>query len=117
MMEIYKPSRMIFIATGGINYGDDPDYATYYTYEWNVYLQLMLNFAYPEANIPIVRGMQAEEVMDRLKAFGSVNLHETNVDIVRQVLAKYPECETIIRNYEDLDLNPYVDEASTSIKS
>ena len=111
MKNVYKPSMMRFVSVGGINYGDDPDYAAYYMYERNVYLQLMLNFAYPEADIPIVRGMQAEEIMDRLKAFGSVDLHETNVNIVRQVLAKYPECETMLRNYEDLDLNPYVDEA------
>lgn len=101
---------MIFVATGDRNYGDDPDNAAYYMHERNVYLELMLNYAYPETDIPIVRGMQVGEIVRRLSKFGSVDLHETNVNIIRQVLAKYPECETMLRNYKDLDLNPYVDE-------
>lgn len=115
MEYVYKPTKMRTDAVGGINYGDDPEVAQMYMYERTVYLQLMLNFAYPEPRGVADEIVTMDKTLERLKEFGSVNLHAVNVSIVKQILTAFPECENMLRKYEYVDLNTYVDEAKAGM--
>lgn len=115
MEEIYKPSTMEIVMMGGTNYGDYPEDEGSNNYERAVYTALMFNFAAPESDNIVILSGKISQIRKRLKEFGSVNLHAVNVSIVKQILTAFPECENMLRKYEYVDLNPYVDEAKAGM--
>ena len=107
---------MCYIFEGGKNYGDDPRLALQYMHERDVYFALMLNFGYPNVEDRVSRSIHASCIDDQLDEFGSVDLHPLNINIAKQILEAYPECEGMLRKFKHLDLNPYVKKKKKQIK-